>query len=135
MIPPAAPRASSPETERFRCRRHDIGAAVVRVALTGELDAAAAGTLEQILRSVHAEGAVAVIDLDELTSIDTAGARVLRAAASRARLQGRRLVAVNARPDVQRALKLMAVARELKLVETPRIPAVTDPRAPTPLSA
>jgi anti-sigma B factor antagonist len=126
MIPPPTPRPSSPEPGRFRWRRHDIDATVVRVALTGELDAAAAGTLDQILRSVHAEGAVAVIDLDELTSIDTASARMLRAAASRARLQGRRLVAVNARPDVQRALKRTGIARELKLVDT-----VTDPRTPT----
>jgi anti-anti-sigma factor len=108
---------------------------VVRVALTGELDAAEAGTLDEILRSVHAQGAVAVIDLDELTSIDSAGARVLRAAASRARLQGRRMVAVNARPDVQRTLKLMGVAGELKLVDTPPIPAVADPRTPAPPSA
>jgi anti-anti-sigma factor len=135
MIPSAAARPSSPETGRFGCRRHDLAGAVVRVALKGRLDAAAAGTLDEILRSVHAEGAVAVIDLDELTSIDAAGARVLRAAASRARLQRRRMVALNARPDVERALKLMGVARELKLVETAPIEALTPARAPDPLSA
>ena len=94
------------------------------MALAGALDADGASTLDQILRSVHADGVVAVIDLDELTSIDTASARMLRAAATRARLQGRRLVAVNARPDVQRALKRTGIARELKLVD----PALTSDR-------
>jgi anti-anti-sigma factor len=127
--------ASAAQGGRFGCRRHDVGAGVVRLALVGELDAAGARTLDQILRSVHADGVVAVIDLDELTSIDSASARMLRAAASRARLQGRRLVAVNARPGVQRALELMGIAGELKLVDTPPIAALTAARAPNPLSA
>lgn len=135
MSPSSTAAASAAQDGRFGCRRHDVGAGVVRLALAGELDAGGAGALDQILRSVHADGVVAVIDLDELTAIDTASARMLRAAASRARLQGRRLVAVNARPDVERALKLMGVARELKLVETAPIEALTPARAPDPLSA
>ena len=103
----------------------------MRLALAGELDTAGAGTLDQILRSVHADGVIAVIDLSELTSIDSVGARMLRAAATRARLQGRRLVAVNARPDVLRALKPTGVSGDLKLVD----PVLTAAPAPEPLSA
>jgi anti-anti-sigma factor len=135
MSPSSTAGASAAQGGRFGCRRHDVGAGVVRLALAGELDDAGARTLDQILRSVQADGVVAVIDLDELTAIDTASARMLRAAASRARLQGRRLVAVNARPDVQRAMKRMGIARELKLVDTPPIEALTAARAPNPLSA
>lgn len=131
MNPSGDASASATHCGRFGCRRHDLGEGVVRLALAGELDAAGASTLDQILRSAHVDGVVAVIDLDELTSIDTASARMLRAAATRARLQGRRLVAVNAQRDVQRALKLMGVARELKLVE----PALTTARAPEHHSA
>ena len=131
MSPSSTAGTSAAESGRFGCRRHDAGAGVVRLALAGELDAAGAGTLDQILRSVNADGVVAVIDLDELTSIDIASARMLRAAASRARLQGRRLVAINARPDVQQALKLMGIARELKLVD----PALTAAPEADPLSA
>ena len=123
MIPSPTVRPASPAVARFGCRRHDLGADVVRVALTGELDAAAAGTLDGMLRSVQSDGAFAVIDLDRLTSISAAGARVLRAAALRARLQGRRLVAISARRDVERTLKLMGIVGELKLVDTPSLPA------------
>jgi anti-anti-sigma factor len=119
MIPSPTARPSSPG---FGCRRHDIGAGVVRLALTGELDAAGAVALDQVLRSALADGAVAVIDLDELTSIDATAAGVLRAGASQARGQGRRMVAVNARPAVERKLQRLGIARELKLVETPPIP-------------
>lgn len=135
MSPSSTAGASAAQGDGFGCRRHDVGVGVVRLALAGALDAAGACTLDQILRSVHADGVVAVIDLDELTSIDAASARMLRAAASRARLQGRRLVAVNARPDVERALKLIGIGRELKLVDTPPIATLTPVRAPDPLSA
>ena len=131
MSPSSTAGTSAAERGRFGCRRHDAGAGVVRLALAGALDADGAGTLDQILRSVNADGVVAVIDLDELTSIDAASARMLRAAATRARLQGRRLVAVNARPDVQQALELMGIAGELKLVG----PALTAAPAADPLSA
>ena len=117
MSPSSTSGATAVRCGRFGCRRHDAGAGVVRLALAGALDADGASTLDQILRSAHADGVVAVIDLDELISIDTVSARMLRAAAIRARLQGRRLVAVNARPDVRRALKRTGIAGELKLVE------------------
>ena len=135
MSPSPTARPSSHQSGRFGCRQHDLGGGVVRVALSGALDSAAAATLDQILRSVQADGDVAVIDLDELTSIDAASARMLRAAASRARLQGRRLVAVNAQPQVGRALKLLGITDGLKLVDTQPITAPTDARTPDPLSA
>ena len=106
------PSGSAP----FGCRRHDAGTGVVRVALTGALDAVGAPSLDQLLCSVHAEGSVAVIDLDELAQVDAAGALVLCEAASRARAQGRRLVVVNSSPGVERELNLLDVAGELKLV-------------------
>ena len=128
-------RPAAHQVGQFGCRQHDLDGGVVRVALYGALDSAAADTLDQILRSVHAAGVVAVIDLDELTSIDAASARMLRAAASRARLQGRRLVALNAQPHVERALKLMGIPEGLKLVNPPPLVATPDARTPDPLSA
>ena len=129
-------RPAAHQVGQFGCRQHDLDGGVVRVALYGALDSAAAvDTLDQILRSVHAAGVVAVIDLDELTSIDAASARMLRAAASRARLQGRRLVALNAQPHVERALKLMGIPEGLKLVNPQPLVAVPAAQTPDPLSA
>jgi anti-anti-sigma factor len=70
------------------------------------------------LRSADSDRATTVLDLDEVTLIDIAGARTLRAAAGEARQRGRRLIAVNARPDVEKWLRLMGLDRQLKLVST-----------------
>jgi anti-anti-sigma regulatory factor len=53
-----------------------------------------------------------------LTLIDIAGARRLRSAAGQARQHGRRLIAVNARPEAEKWLRLMGLDRQLKLVST-----------------
>jgi anti-anti-sigma factor len=112
----SSPGPASPPAADFHCRRHDIGAGVVRISVSGRLDSAAVDTLDQALRSVSDDGAVTVIDLDELTFVDSTGARTLSAAAARARTFGRRLVAVNGRPDVEQLLTEMGVDRALKLV-------------------
>ena len=87
------PRESARAAERFRCRRHEVGAGVVRVCVVGELDRAGAVALEQVLRSACSDRGATVLDLDELTCIDIAGARTLRAAAGQACQHGRRLIA------------------------------------------
>lgn len=110
------PRESARAAERFRCRRHEVGAGVVRVCVVGELDRAGAVALEQVLRSACSDRGATVLDLDELTCIDIAGARTLRAAAGQACQHGRRLIAVNARPEVEKWLRLMGLDRQLRLV-------------------
>ena len=105
----------------FGCLRHDIGAGVVRVELIGELGASEAATLDRFLGSVRADHAFAVIDLDELTAIDRAGAHVLEAWAAREGADGRRPVAYNARPAVSERLRRLGLQREMQLVDT-RLP-------------
>ena len=114
------PRESAQSAERFRCRRHEAGEGVVRISVVGELDRDSAAALDRVLRSADSDVATTVLDLDELTLIDVAGARTLRAAAARARQHGRRLIAVNARPDLEKWLRLMGLARQLRLVSTLR---------------
>lgn len=112
------PRESARSAERFRCRLHEVGAGVVRISVAGELDRASASALDQVLRSANSDRATTVLDLDELTLIDIAGARTLRAAGAQARQHGRPLIAVNARPEVEKWLRLMGLDRQLKLVST-----------------
>ena len=112
------PRESARPAERFRCRGHEVGAGVVRISVVGELDRASAAALDQVLHSAGSDRATTVLDLDELTFIDVAGARTLRAAAAQARQHGRRLIAVNARPEVEKWLRLTGLDRQLKLVST-----------------
>ena len=103
---------------KLRYARHEAGAGVVRVSLSGELDERSGRDLDRLLRAADDDAAIVVIDLDELASVDEAGAAVLRAAAERARRRGRRVVAVNAQAKVQEELELAGVEREVKLVAT-----------------
>jgi anti-anti-sigma factor len=119
-------RDSARVAERFRCRRHDVGEGVVRVSVAGELDRAGAAALTGVLCGADTDAPTTVLDLDELTLIEFASASALRAAAARARRDGRRLIAVNARPDVERSLRLMGIDRQLKLVSTRNDPGKLD---------
>ena len=110
-------RDSAGVAERFRCRRHEVGAGVVRISVAGELDSAGTASLVEVLESAERDGSTTVIDLDELTFIDIAGARTLRAAASQAREHGRRLIAVNGSPEVEKWLRMMGLDRHFKLVK------------------
>jgi len=113
------PQSVGAVRSRLRCARFDVGANVVRVSLSGDLDASSGADLDQVLRAAHDDAAIVVVDLDQLASVDEAGAAVLRAAGERARRRGRRVVAVNARAQVQDELQSAGVERELKLVATP----------------
>lgn len=63
--------------------RDDQGS--VRVRLRGELDLSGAGRLEESLDRLAADGRPVVLDLRELTFMDSTGLRVLLQAAERAR--------------------------------------------------
>lgn len=83
------PRPGGPP---FRVER-DPAADAVRVRITGELDLvsepAVVGTIEQVL--VDDAAAVIVLDLSDVTFLDSAGLRALIACRNRATGQGRRM--------------------------------------------
>ncbi len=62
---------------------------------------------------------IIVLDLEGVTFVDRPAARVLRAAAARARKSGHRLVAVDAPEHVDSTLRSMGIDRCLKLVVPP----------------
>jgi len=112
-------QAADPRQDRLRCERYDVGPGVVRVSLRGDLDASSGPDLGRVLRAVHDDAAFVVVDLDEIASVDGAGAAALRAAGAQARRQGCRIVAVNAQPPVRSKLERAGVERDLKLIATP----------------
>jgi anti-sigma B factor antagonist len=82
----------------------------VRVGLRGELDLLHAYTFDAELRSVEETApACIVLDLRELTFMDSCGVGRLVAAQRRARRAGRRLVLVRGGRAVQRLLALTAL--------------------------
>jgi anti-sigma B factor antagonist len=88
----------------------------VRVLAAGELDLATAGTLsDQIAELLDVGWARMLIDLRELTFMDTSGVHVLLDANRRARAEDVELVVVVAPGPVREPLRLTAADRTLPL--------------------
>jgi anti-anti-sigma factor len=89
----------------------------VRFGLRGELDLAHAYTFDEELRRVEEERpARVVIDLRELTFLDSCGLARLLAARRRARRLGHRLLLVRGPAAIQRLFALAAVDEAFEMV-------------------
>lgn len=88
------------------------------IRLVGELDGANTDGVQLELRRLQASGAGAiVIDLSGLTSIDSAGVRLLLSARTRSRSGANRLTLLRGPDAVQRVLELSDVADLLPFAE------------------
>lgn len=97
--------------------RHDEEV-VVRVC--GELDLTTAAEAEAHIREVEASGATTVtLDLRELRFMDSTGLRIVLAADSRARREGRRLLVIPGPESVHRVFRIALLDRRLDFVDPP----------------
>ncbi|HEX6024821.1 MAG TPA: STAS domain-containing protein [Solirubrobacter sp.] len=95
----------------------ELGGGMVRIALRGELDLAHAYTFDEELRHVEeARPSCVVLDLRDLTFLDSCGLARLLAARRRARRAGHRLVLVRGPATVQRLFALSAVDEAFEMV-------------------
>jgi anti-anti-sigma factor len=106
--PPLAP---------FECTWRPGGADAAWVHLAAELDLACSFKLERTLREAQQRARVVVLDLRELTFIESAGVHVLLEAAARARCGEGRLIVVRGPPAVDRALTLTGVSSQVLIVD------------------
>lgn len=87
---------------------------VVRVAPAGELDAANAGALQAQLDDLHGAGFKhVVLDLRELTFMDSTAIRLILEEDRLARSSGRRLSLIKGSPAVQRVLSICGLSEQL----------------------
>ena len=101
----------------FGVTHERLESGAVHVVLRGELDLAHAYTFDEELRRVEDEGAkCVVVDLRELSFMDSAGMSRLLSARKRARRDGRRFVLVRGGRIVQRLLSLAAVEENFEMV-------------------
>ena len=99
---------------------------VVRLVLSGELDLSSATQIEEVLKDLEEEGpSLIVLDLRELTFMDSTGLRVMVSADARARDNSRRLVIVQGPEAVHRVFRITGLDDHLDIVETPEA-AVSD---------
>jgi anti-anti-sigma factor len=93
---------------------------VARVVAGGELDLSSAEQLEEELkRNEQEEPPLLVLDLRELTFMDSTGLRTVIAADARARDRGGRLVIVRAPEEVDRVFRLTRMDAHLEMMDEP----------------
>jgi anti-anti-sigma factor len=124
-------RRGPPSRYRVRCTERQDATEVLEIAvsesggvrllrLTGELDLAAVDQFERLLTADHtSEAATFVLDMRELTFIDSSGLRALIMADQRVRDQGGRFVVVRGPEPVNEVLEMTGVARRIELVDEP----------------
>lgn len=93
---------------------------VVRLVLAGELDLSSASQVEEILKDLEEHNPqLIVLDLRELTFMDSTGLRVMVSADARARDASRRLAIVQGPEAVHRVFRITGLDDHLEIVETP----------------
>lgn len=93
---------------------------VTRVALGGEFDLSVAPRVEdELARAEAAQPAVLILDLRELSFMDSSGLRIVVTAHERAQKQGRRLIVVNGPDPVRRVFEITKVNEAIELVDDP----------------
>lgn len=90
---------------------------VVIVRPQGELDIATAPMLDEILRGLAGRGANAVLDLTDLSFIDSTGIKTILTAYAASRRDGYGLTMLPGPPQVMRVLQLSGIADRLPFVE------------------
>jgi anti-anti-sigma factor len=101
----------------FRCTLRNGGLDIAWVRVSGDLDIATAPQLTQTLRRAEDAARRVVLDLRELTFMDTAGVHAIVDANVRAAVAGRRLVVVRGRPRIDRVLALTGAYDRLDIVD------------------
>jgi anti-anti-sigma factor len=92
--------------------------AAPRLVLTGELDLATVAMFEDAIPAVE-PGDTLLIDLRELSFIDSSGIHVLMRLDTAARRDGWSLALVRGSRDVQRVLDLCHVGDRIRMVDAP----------------
>ncbi len=90
----------------------------VTVSLRGELDLSTVGKVQEELNRAEASDAtVVVLDLSNLTFLDSTGLRAVVTAHERAAEQGRRFVIVRGPDAVQRVFTITRLEERLEMVD------------------
>jgi anti-anti-sigma factor len=117
VLPASTVRSTAAAFARFDCTLRDGGRDAAWVRVTGELDLATAAILAQALSQAEARAQRVVLDLRELTFMDSAGVHAILDATLRATAAGRRLVLVRGPSHVDRVFDLTRASDTLEIVD------------------
>ncbi len=94
------------------------GDGLVRLQLRGELDLSTVGKVEEELKRAESGGPpLVVLDLSQLTFLDSTGLRLVITADDRAREAGRRLAVVKGPETVQRVFSITRLDERIEIVD------------------
>jgi anti-sigma B factor antagonist len=96
--------------------QHEQGYAIV--AVPGEIDISTVTGLRECLFDLAASGRPLLVDLDQVSFIDSAGLSVLVGTAKRAAAHGGSLYAACARPKIRKLFRLTGLDRRIPLART-----------------
>jgi len=102
---------------RFTCTWNEGGAGAAWVHVAGELDLATSPLLRRALRDAQLYARVVVLDLRELTFIESTGVHVILDAAAGVRRGDGRLILVRGPTHVDRALNLTDASSQVLIVD------------------
>lgn len=102
---------------RVSTERHDDR---IVLSLAGELDIATASRIEEALRAAEeAAPALLVLDLRQLSFMDSTGLRTILGADARAREAGRRVVVVQGDENIRRVFEVTRLYERVEIVDDP----------------
>jgi anti-sigma B factor antagonist len=110
-------RNAAARSVEFRCTLRDGGLDAAWVRVAGDLDIATAPQLERTLCEAESRARRVVLDLRELTFLDSSGVHAIVDASSRASAAGRRLVLIRGPSQVDRVLALTKASDVLEIVD------------------
>lgn len=114
--PPSAVPAAGPGSG-FACSWSADGPYSARVCVAGELDLATTPLLECALHEAQSHARLVVLDLRELTFMDSSGVHLIVAVSIRARQRRRRLVILRGPPGVDRTFMLTGSCGDVEIID------------------
>ena len=125
LLPSTSSARAPTVTHPFGCVLRDSGLDTAWVRVVGVLDVATAPELEEALRRAELLARRIVLDLRELTFMDSSGVHLILSVRTRVRDVGGRLVLVRGPSHVDQVLTLTGASQVLEIVDLePRQPPV-----------
>ena len=112
-------RSADDPAASFACRWRLEGREAASVRVSGEVDLATAPQLERTLREALGFARLVLLDLREMSFIDSTGLRVLLDTSVRARVQGACVVLTGVSAQVESLLEVTGTRAQLDLLHTP----------------
>ena len=113
----------------FACRWRLEGREAASVRVSGELDLATAARLDEALREALGFACLILLDLHEMSFMDSSGLHVIVDTTNRARTRGARILLTGVSANVETLLALTGTRSHLDLLET-RAPSPPEDRRP-----